>query len=126
MATRKIYIDAFFDQFEDFLQQMQAVFPDDPDWQLYTTGLGIFRRTNPMMVIQKSWKYIGKFEDVIKERNETFFLTRDFSDLTEGEEPIEQTIDKLRGMWIQLGIHNRNIVWDYINNITYLAKRCVG
>jgi hypothetical protein len=126
MATRKIYIDAFFDQFEDFLQQMQAVFPDDPDWQLYTAGLLIFRRTNPMMVIQKSWKYIGKFEDVIKERNLTFFLTRDFSDLTEGEEPIEQTIDKLRGMWIQLGVHNRNIVWDYINNITYLAKRCVG
>ena len=123
--SKKIYIDAFYDQYEDFLQQMQAVFPADPDWTLYIAGLAIFRRTNPLLVAKKTWKWVSKFEDTIKARDEKFFLTMDYSAYTEGEEPLEQTIDKLRGMWAQLTPHNRNIVWDYITNITYLAKRCV-
>ena len=126
MATRKIYLDAFFDQYEDFLQQMQVVFPGDPDWPLYIAGLSIFRRTNPAMIVTKTWKHISKFEDVLKARDESFFLTRDFSDITEGEEPLEQTITKLKNMWAQLSPHNRNVVWDYINNITYLARKCSG
>jgi hypothetical protein len=124
MATRKIYIDAFYDQYEDFLQQMLQVFPGDPDWPLYIAGLAIFRRTNPLLVAKKTWKHVSRFEEVIKKRDETFFLERDYSDITEGEEPLEQTVTKLKGMWKQMTPHNRNIVWDYMNNITYLAKVC--
>jgi hypothetical protein len=124
--SKKIYIDAFFDQYEDFLQQMLEVYPNDPDWPLYIAGLAIFRRTNPMMVVQKTWKHISRFEEVIKARDEKFFLERDYSDITEGEEPLEQTVTKIKGMWAQLSLHNRNIVWDYVNNITYLARKCSG
>jgi hypothetical protein len=124
--SKKIYIDAFFDQYEDFLQQMLEVYPNDPDWPLYIAGLSIFRRTNPMMVVQKTWKHISRFEEVIKARDEKFFLERDYSDITEGEEPLEQTVTKIKGMWAELGAHNRNIVWDYVNNITYLARKCSG
>lgn len=122
--SRKIYIDAFFDQYEDFLQQMQQVFPTDPDWPLYIAGLAIFRRTNPLMIVQKTWKHISRFEDVIKARDEKFFIERDYSDITEGEEPLEQTVSKIKDMWGQLSVHNRNIVWDYVTNITYLARKC--
>jgi hypothetical protein len=103
---------------------MLQVFPSDPDWPLYIAGLAIFRRTNPLLVVKKTWKHIARFEDVLKRRDEKFFLERDYSDITEGEEPLEQTITKLKGMWAQLSLHNRNIVWDYMTNITYLAKKC--
>ena len=126
MASRKIYLDAFYDQYEDFLQQMLQVFPSDPDWPLYIAGLAIFRRTNPLLVVKKTWKHVSRFEDVIKRRDEAFFLERDYSDITEGEEPLEQTVAKLKGMWAQMSTHNRNVVWDYINNITHLAKVCNG
>jgi hypothetical protein len=36
------------------------------------------------------------------------------------------TVSKLRDMWQQLTEHNRSIVWDYITNITYLAKKCAA
>jgi hypothetical protein len=124
--SKKIYIDAFFDQYEDFLQQMLEVYPNDPDWPLYIAGLAIFRRTNPMMVVQKTWKHISRFEEMIKARDEKFFVERDYSDITEGEEPLEQTVTKIKGMWAQLSLHNRNVVWDYVNNVTYLAKKCSG
>ena len=124
--SKKIYIDAFFDQYEDFLHQMLEVYPNDPDWPLYIAGLTIFRRTNPMMVVSKTWKHISRFEEVIKSRDEKFFIERDFSDITEGEEPLEQTVTKIKDMWAQLSSHNRNVVWDYVNNITYLARKCAA
>lgn len=124
--SKKIYIDAFFNQYEDFLNQIKEVFPEDPDWKLYLSGLAIFRRTNPMIVAQKTWKWVSKFEETIRNRDEKFFLTMDYSEYTEGEEPLEQTIEKLRNMWSVLTPHNRKVVWDFVNNITTLAKLCTA
>jgi len=124
--SKKIYIDAFFNQYEDFLNQLKEVFPEDRDWPLYLSGLAIFRRTNPMIIAQKTWKHVSKFEEVIRNRDENFFMERDFGDITEGEEPLEQTIVKLRGMWGVLTPHNRKFVWDFVNNITALAKMCAA
>ena len=122
--SKKIYIDAFFNQYEDFLNQLKDVFPEDGDWKLYLSGLAIFRRTNPLIVVKKTWKWLSKFEEVIEKRDESFFLTLDYSVYTEGEEPLEKTIEKLRSMWAALTPHNRKIVWDFISNITALAKMC--
>ena len=124
--SKKIYIDAFFNQYEDFLNQLKDVFPEDPDFPLYLAGLAIFRRTNPAIIAKKTWKHVSRFEDVIKKRDEDFFVKRDFSDITEGEEPLEQTVAKIRGMWAGLNAHNKKVVWDFINNITVLAKLCTS
>lgn len=117
--SKKIYIDAFYDQYEDLLQQMAAVFPEDPDWPRYRTGLAVLRRASPMMLVTKTWEYVSPYADQIQARDEAFFLTQ-----TLAEGAIVQTINKLRAMWQQLTPHNHSIVWDYITNITYLAKRC--
>jgi hypothetical protein len=122
--SKKILIDAFFNQYEDFLNQLKDVYPDDPDWKLYLSGLAIFRRTNPLIVVKKTWKWVSKFEQDIYDRNEKMFLEMDYSQYTEGEEPLEQTIDKLRSMWSVLNAHNKRVVWDFVNNITKLAKMC--
>lgn len=122
--SKKIYIDAFFNQYEDFLNQIKEVFPEDPDWKLYLSGLAIFRRTNPLIVVKKTWKYVSQFEEVIKNRDEKFFMDLDYSTYTEGEEPLEQTIEKLKRMWVSLTPHNRKIVWEFVNNITTLSRIC--
>jgi hypothetical protein len=122
--SKKIYIDAFFNQYEDFLNQLKDVFPEDGDWKLYLSGLAIFRRTNPLIIVKKTWKYVSQFEEVIMNRDEKFFMDYDYGGITEGEEPLEQTIEKLKGMWAALNPHNRKIVWDFIGNITALAKMC--
>jgi hypothetical protein len=121
--SKKIYLDAFFNQYEDFLTQLKTVFPDDPDWKVYLSGLAIFRRTSPMVIVQKTWTYVSQFQDVIEKRDETFFMERDYSDLSEGE-PIEQTVQKLKTMWSTLSVENKQIVWQFVANITKLAKVC--
>ncbi len=126
MASKKILVDAFFNTYEDFMNQMIAVYPDDRDFPLYKSGLGMFRRVNPAIIVGKTWKWVSKFEGQIKERDESFFLQYDYSRDTEGEEPLEQTLEKLRSMWRELNEHNRKVVWDYVNLIMELARRCSG
>ena len=113
--SKKIYLDAFYGQYEDFLQQMMAVFPLDPEWPRYRTALAVFRKANPLGLVEKTWECIGPFETAIHSRDEAFFLSYEIQD---------QTLLKLRGLWQGLDAHNRNVIWDYIRNITYLAKKC--
>jgi hypothetical protein len=126
MASKKILVDAFFNTYEDFMNQMIAVYPDDRDFPLYKSGLAMFRRVNQAIIVGKTWKWVSKFEGQIKERDERFFLEYDYTTVTEGEEPLEQTLEKLRGMWRELSEHNRRIVWDYVNLVMELARRCSG
>ena len=122
--SKKIYLDAFYDQYEDFLQQLSTVFPEDPDWSRYRTGVAVVRRAHPSMLAVKTWEYVSPFQETIRTRDDSFFLGHDFSEMTGGQDFLNQTITKLKGMWQQMTPHNQSIVWDYITNITYLAKRC--
>jgi hypothetical protein len=86
----------------------------------------MFRRVNPAIIVGKTWKWVSRFEEPIKTRDERFFLEYDYTTVTEGEEPLEQTLEKLRGMWRELSEHNRKVVWDYVNLVMELARRCSG
>lgn len=119
--SKKIYLDAFYDQYEDLLQQMATVFPDDPDWARYRTGLAVFRRANPMTLAVKTWEAVSPYEAAIQKRDEAFFL----GEFKLGNS-MSQTLGKLKSLWGQLTPYNRSIVWDYVTNITYLAKKCSG
>jgi hypothetical protein len=117
--SKKIFVDAFYDQYEDFLQQMITVFPSDPEWPRYKTAVAVFRRANPMNLVVKTWECVSPFETAIHERNDAFFLEQEVPD-----GPLTHTIVKLKLLWEQLDAHNQSVVWDYIRNITYLAKKC--
>jgi hypothetical protein len=102
------------------------VFPTDPDWPLYLTALAVFRRTNPGVIAQMTWTYVAPYEELILKRDQSFFLDRDFAAEAAGDASIEQTIAKLKAMWGQLTAHNQSILWEYITNITVLAKKCAA
>ena len=119
--SKKIYLDAFYGQYEDFLQQMLSVFPEDPDWTRYRTVLSVIRRSNPRSLAIKTWECVSPFERAILDRDESFFLDYELPD-----GPMTHTLVKLKSLWQQLDVHNRSVIWDYIRNITHLAKRCAA
>jgi hypothetical protein len=119
--SKKIYLDAFYDQYEDFLHQMMAVFPGDPEWPRYRTAVVVFRKANPTTLVQKTWECVAPYEAAITQRDESFFLQQEIP-----EGPMTHTLVKLKSLWQQLDVHNRSVVWDYVRNITYLAKRCAA
>jgi hypothetical protein len=124
--SKKIYIDAFFEQYGEFLQQMVTVFPDDPDWARFRTGLAVFRRVSPMAIIKTTWEGVAPFEAIIQSRDEAFFLARGKEETSPNQDAIEYLITKLKKVWRLISLHNQNIIWDYVTNIMILAKRCVA
>jgi hypothetical protein len=124
--SKKIFLDAFFNQFTDFLDQLVRVFPEDSDFLTFKTGLSLLRRTNPMLVVEQVYKHVLPYEEILRAKNEDFFLKRGFQDHIDGDDTLDQLIEKLKGLWGSLTDHNKNIVWSYTTLLLDLAKRCVA
>ena len=73
-------LKAFNNQFEEFLDDMCVLFPDNKDIKTSYTGLSMMRKANPKMIISVWFRYIcSKYEDEIEKENLEFFLTKDYA-----------------------------------------------
>lgn len=124
--SKKILIDAFFNQFTDFLTELTKAFPEDADFPAYKVGLQLLKRSNPMIVINAIIEHVTPYEEMIKAKNSDFFLKHEFSEHTENDDALEQVIRKLKGLWTTLGPVSQASVWGYINLLLDLAKRCAA
>ena len=121
--SKKVFMDAFYNQFADFVSQLQKVFPEDTDFPTYATGLRLMRMTNPLYIVKQFQASVLPFEESIRAKKEDFFLTYDFSQLG-AEGWLMEVIAKLKGMWSTLSENNKKCIWDYINLLLDIAKRC--
>lgn len=117
--SKKVFLDAFFNQFGDFLDQLTSVFPDDTDIPAYRAGLGLLQRTNPTLVIKATYEHMQGFEEVIRARNEDFFLKHEFAEY----DTLEQVIAKVKSLWVGLSENNKNCVWGYLTILLDISKR---
>lgn len=115
-------MDTFYKQFADFLDQLTQVFPDDSDFPTYKTGLLLFQKTNPMLVITEVVQHVTPFEKILREKNEDFILKHEFAEY----DTVAQIIEKLKGMWTTLTPNNKQVVWTYLILLLDLAKKCVS
>lgn len=120
--SKKIFTDAFFSQFHDFLEQLSKVFPDDSDYPAYTVGLTLLQHANPGMVISAFKTHVFPFEEMIMSKNSDFFMKHEFSDYT-SDDTLGQIIGKLKNQWEELSENNKTCIWNYIILILNLAKR---
>lgn len=122
--SRKILIDAFFNQFSDFLNELIRVFPTDADFPTFKTALNLLQKTNPMLVITQVKTSTDPYAEMISSKNENFFIEHDYSSDIDGDDAIQQVIQKLKGLWEVLTPNNKKVVWDYVRVIRDLATRC--
>lgn len=123
--SRKIFLDTFYRQFGDFLDQLTAAFPEDSDFRAYKVGLFLLQKTNPMIVPSEVVKHVVPFEATVRARDADFFMKYEFSEYAD-DSALDQVIRKLKNMWTTLSDNNKKVVWDYINLLLDLAKRCTS
>jgi hypothetical protein len=121
--SKKILMDAFYNQFADFLSQLAKTFPEDPDFSAYKTGLLLFQKTNPVLVIKTVHEHVAPYEETIRAKNVDFFLKHDYSGHIDNDDAMEQVIQKLKGYWSEMSPANQEVVWKYITLLLDLAKR---
>ena len=122
--SKKIFMDAFFTQFHEFMGQLIRVFPEDPDFIVYDSGVMMLQKVNPGLVIAEFIKHVTPFEEVIRAKNSDFFIQTEIF-IFDPENTMEQVIQKLKAYWVGLSDSNKESIWNYIILLLDISKRCV-
>ena len=118
--SKKMFIDAFYTQFGEFLAQLSKMYPEDKDFPAFASNLSVMKYMNPMYPINfVKTDVVDKYKDKILSRDESFFLK---------SEEIQQSADidivyKLKSYISEMTPENKEVVWSYIEIITKLTLK---
>jgi hypothetical protein len=121
-------LTAFNDHFVDFINDIQSVFPEDPDILTAKNALTAIRKANPKMIL-KIWKAFiaDKYKSEIEAGNISFFVDKDYStdvSTSNSSDKIMESIDRLRGPIKNMTTENQAKTMKYIQNLTKLSEMC--
>jgi len=124
MSDKSIVMKAFLNQFTDFVEDIQGVFPDNADIDSAKTALFLIKKTNPRILMNAWATYIVEpYNDQIEKGDIGFFLDKDYTrDLEYMGNAVMQKVDTLRGPIRDMGVDNQDKSMKYIQNLTKLAK----
>ena len=115
----------FNNHFEEFINDIQSVFPDDADILTAKNALLTIRKANPKL-LSKIWtKYVvTPYYKEIEQGNINFFIEKDYSqDISKNEnsDKIMESIDRLRNPVKQMSSENQVKAMKYIQNLTKIS-----
>jgi hypothetical protein len=121
-------LSVFNDHFVEFVNDIQAVFPDDVDILTAKNALLAIRKVNPKMIV-KIWKTFisDKYKFEIESGDIGFFINKDYSSDVTGSnnsDKIMESIDRLRTPIKNMTLENQQKSMLYIQNLTKLSNLC--
>jgi len=117
--SKKILIDTFFNQFTDFLKQLENMYPDDTDFPVFLTTLDLLKSTNPMLVVKfVKENIVDLYKDKILNKDESFFLDQDYTNHGDVDLNI---VHKLKKYVKDMSSNSKDVVWKYIELLMKLA-----
>jgi hypothetical protein len=118
--SRKVFLDAFFNQFISFLGELRGMYPEDPDFPNFVTAITLIRNTNPMLAVNyiKS-EVIDPFQDKIRARDESFFMDQDYTQKNADIDVIHKLKEYVKGM----SPTSKEVVWQYIELLMKLTLK---
>ena len=119
------YIQAFNNQFEELVEDIQRIFPDDTDISTASKGLKRLRKLNPKIIIKVFYDYVDKpYGSYIHDNNLTFFLEKDYSadlgDSMFGSEILAK-IDIIKNPIANMTPVQQEMVLKYFQNLCKLS-----
>ena len=119
MAPKPVLLNAFYDQLFQFLKELTAMYPEDPDFPMGSTALRMVKLTMPAYPIKEFYDSSKGFEDQILSKNELFFLDHSFSEIQHVDFDI---LGKLKTYLKSMSPISKDAVWIYVQNLYKLAK----
>ena len=119
-------LKAFTTHFKEFMNDIQVVFPKDPEIRTTKFFFSSLIAVNPKSIVV-GWKECVNdvYEKEIIKGDFDFFLNKNYAkDLegTEGESNILQSIEIFRHKIKNMGDENKNKSMKYMQNLTKLCK----
>ena len=118
-------LTAFNDHFEEFVNDIQRVFPDDTDILTAKNSFLAARKANPKLIV-KIWKLyvVSKYREEIEAGNIEFFINKDYKNdvsISPYSDKITESIDRLRDPVKKMNKDEQAKTLKYIQNFTKLS-----
>uniref|UniRef100_A0A6C0FIY6 Uncharacterized protein n=1 Tax=viral metagenome TaxID=1070528 RepID=A0A6C0FIY6_9ZZZZ len=118
---QKTLLKAFNDHFDEFVNDIVTIFPDNMDIRSAKSSIQLLRKANPKMLIGIWNSYISsKYSQQIDAGDISFFIDNDYTDdvsAMESSTQIMEAVDKLRQPIRDMGDDNREKTMKYIQNL---------
>jgi hypothetical protein len=124
MATNLVSV--FNNHFEEFVNDIQNVFPEDPDILTAKNALLTIRKANPKLLVKIWNSYVAvPYKDQIEKGDIQFFIEKDYSgDLARNDnaDKIKESINRLRNPVKMMSKDNQAKTMKYIQNLTKISQ----
>jgi hypothetical protein len=118
--SRRVFLDAFFNQFLAFLGELRDMYPNDPDFSGFISALTLIRTTNPMLAVNYiKTEVVDPYQEKILARDETFFLNQDFTE----KNADMNIIYKLKEYVREMTPASKDVVWQYIELLMKISLK---
>jgi len=118
--SRRVFLDAFFNQFLAFLGELKDMYPSDPDFPGFVTALTLIRNTNPMLAVNYiKTEVVDPYQEKILARDETFFLNQDFTE----KNADMNIIYKLKEYVREMTPASKDVVWQYVELLMKISLK---
>ena len=119
------YLTAFNNHFEEFVEDIKRVFPEDTDISAAAVAIKQMRKANPTIVLKGFREYVTlPYSQQIDDGDIEFFLKKDYrSDLGNlSSSVILEKIDMLRKPISDMDIEDQKKVVKYLQNLKKLTE----
>jgi hypothetical protein len=115
------YLQAFNNHFEEFIDDVVRVFPDDKEIATASNALKKMRKVNPKLIINVFIEYIQiPYGSQIMDNNIKFFLEKDYSDNLSNE--ILSKVNSIKGPIADMDVEEQTKVIKYLQNLCKLCE----
>jgi hypothetical protein len=119
MASKIVLMNALYDQFFSFLNELIEIYPDDVDFSIFLSTLKMLKTTNPSLLPTYIVEYTTQFNDQILNGDESFFIDYSFEEYSEHVDL--NIFSKLKKYFKEMNEKSKQNVWKYTQNIVKLS-----
>jgi hypothetical protein len=118
-------LKTFNNHFEEFVEDVRAVFPDDAEIETAATALGRLRKANPRLIMLTFKECVaGPYRTQIESGDLGFFVNKDYSLDVNGsgqESVILAKVEALRTPVARMSEESQGKVMKYMQNLVKLS-----
>ena len=118
------FLNAFTDVVVRFADELIELYPDELQFKTGKSAIVLIKRTNPRLLVHIFKAYIDPWREHIQKRDESFFMSKDYTKEAMEDENVLMLISRLKDKWPNIGEKNQNAIWKYMDTLILLMDKC--
>ena len=120
-------IKLYIPQGNNFINELRELYPKDLDIAFAKNTIFLLKKTNPKKLLIYFKEYIYQFKEQIMNKDENFFLKRDYNNIknveVRGIENSFNSIMNLKRYWVSMSENTKNNIWLYLQVLIKLSDK---